>query len=122
MPLQTGTWTINVNGTVDQLGIINVDAQGALNGFLGGGPFVGFWDEASQKITFSVRSGILGGGGGSLQVYTGFLFEDQVRITNVAGGTVFTLAGFFEQFEAPPIPTLTGKRNVFGWYAQIGEQ
>lgn len=119
MPLQTGTWTINLNGTVQQLGITNVDAQGTLNGFIGGGPFVGFWDEASQKITFSARSGITGG---SLQVFTGFLFEDQIRITNVTGGTVFTLAGFVERFEDPPISTLTGKRNVFGWYAQIGEQ
>jgi hypothetical protein len=34
MPLETGTWTINVNGQVGQLNINNVSPSGALNGTL----------------------------------------------------------------------------------------
>lgn len=116
MPLQTGAWTINANGTVGQMRLDSVDPQGNVRGvYAGGFPFLGFWDEASQRLTFAVTLSAPAPGG-LVQLYTGFLFEDQVRITGVTGGLVLTLAGYFEDFRPPA----TAKRSSFGWYAQIG--
>jgi len=115
MPLETGKWTINENGTVDQLTIINVDVAGSVSGTLFGAPISGFWNEASQKLTFvSPTPENLAQGE---KLYTGFLFTDQFRMPGVRGGTVFTLAGYFTAFGTG---TASVDRPTFGWYAQIG--
>jgi len=119
MPLETGTWTINTNGSVGQLTINAVDTSGNLSAIflLSGTPtqsIQGFWDETSQKITFYVL------GIGAVQVYTGFLFQDQFRITGVTGSVVFMLAGYFQLFGKYGDLVGIARRNLFGWYAQIG--
>jgi hypothetical protein len=122
MPLPTGAWMMNSNGNAGTLIIDAVDLHGNLtdlNGnstgalrLLGGlpspGEIRGFWDEASQKLTFLT----IGGPG---DAYTGFLFQDQFRMPGITGSVVFTLAGYFESFQKG-----TADRPVFGWYAQIG--
>ena len=124
MPLETGTWTINANGQLGQLNISSVVPSGNLSGtiYVGGvtpvdpSTFQGFWDETSQKITFGLTDVLHNG----FQVYTGFLFQDQIRITGVTGSVVFTLAGYVQIFGAVGGLSSTARRSLFGWYAQIG--
>jgi hypothetical protein len=106
--------------------IADVSASGEVSGVLAapigspgvGGDVQGFWDEDSQRIVFTVSTTVGGKPPALLTlhaIFTGFLFEDKVRITGVSGGTVYTLAGHFETFgEAPTM------QQSFGWYAQIG--
>jgi hypothetical protein len=115
MPLETGTWTINENGTVDHLTITGVDVAGNVSGTLFAAPISGFWNEVLQKLTFIWPSPeILGQ---PEKLYTGFLFTDQFRMPGIKGGTVFTLAGYFTAFATG---TDSVDRSTFGWYAQIG--
>lgn len=106
MPLQTGTWSTNSNGSLGKLTIASVDTQGNLTGSfnVAANAINGFWDEAAQKISFSVGQ----------QAYTGFLFQDTFRMPGIAGSTVFALAGHFTDF------TASADKPIFGWYAQIG--
>jgi hypothetical protein len=111
MPLATGTWTLNSNGSLGELVIQSVDTTGNLTGSLviGSGKATtvsGFWDEISQKIAFEAG---LGG-------YTGCLFQDQFRMPGLTGSVVFTLAGSFVVAGVGNTPA----QLAFGWYAQIG--
>jgi hypothetical protein len=84
-------------------------------------PILGFWDEDGQKIVFQVFSP---SGQGATQVYTGFMFTDQLRLAGIIGGTVFTLAGYFQVLPSGAIPPsfiqATANKYEFAWYAQIG--
>lgn len=117
MPLETGSWTINANGAVGQLVIASVDPLGHLAGSLNpgtglpAGPIVGFWNEAGQEVRFTF------GGGFSIQIFTGFLFKDQLRMPGIGGSIVFTLVGYFEALQGAGG---TPQRSLFGWYGQIG--
>jgi hypothetical protein len=120
MPLRTGKWKINSNGFVGELAIDSVDVGGNLSGtVLIDEPrfdeIRGFWDELSQKIMF--QRIINPDDPSSIQTYTGFLFEDPLRISGVGGYTAFTLAGYFEAFSGGGG---FAKRALFAWYAQIG--
>lgn len=117
MPLETGTWTINQNGTVTQLNITSVDAAGNVKGTLLAVPFIGLWNEVLQKLTFIWTVGSGPAAPEVDRVYTGFLFTDQFRMPGLKGGTVFTLAGYFAAFQTG---STSADRPIFGWYAQIG--
>jgi hypothetical protein len=107
--LPLGTWTINGNGSQGTLSITAVDATGKLTGTVYGQTISGFWDEASQSITFMRQVGTTSA---TVQVFTGYLFS------NCASNTcTYTLAGSFMAFT----PTGgTAARHEFGWYARIG--
>lgn len=120
MPLETGTWTINANGTLGQLVIAGVDPAGNVTGNIDipgvmTFPIMGFWSEASQRIVFSLLS--LSVSGPLNVAYTGFLFRDQLRMPGITGSIVFTLVGCFEAFQGSGG---TPQKFLFGWYAQIG--
>lgn len=145
-PLQVGDWKINSNGMTGTLTIIDVSAAGIVSGKLSipnlVGTIFGWWDEESQKLDFSIiipapspphapprnnpskankppPSTSPPAGTPTqeaMQAFTGFLFEDQVRITGVSGETVYTLAGYSENFGSGG----TSQQQSFGWYAQIG--
>jgi hypothetical protein len=114
MPLETGTWTINDNGSVTTLTITSVDSAGNVTGFLAAAPISGFWNETLQKLTFFRSAAIESGEG---RAYTGFLFADQFRMPGLKGGTVFTLAGYVASFA---LASTSPERPIFGWYAQVG--
>jgi hypothetical protein len=110
MPLPTGIWTMNLNGTLQQLNITAVDSAGNMTGVLTSTfdtVVSGFWDEVSQKLSFA--SSLAG------QSYAAFLFQDTFRMPGISGAVVFTLVGSFQAFGL-----LSSDRLAFGWYAQIG--
>ena len=112
MPLQTGTWKLNASGVITQFVISGVDGLGNVTGTaISGGPVTGIWDDAAQRLMFINQLSM-----GVFQVYTGFLFKDQLRMPGVAGSVVFTLVGTFQQFGGNPF----GNFFESGWYAQIG--
>jgi hypothetical protein len=90
--LPRALWSITANGFMGDLHITSVDNQGNLSGTVFGQSISGFWDEASQKITF-MRI-INPADPSTFQIYTGFLFRDQNR-----PDLVYTLTGFFEAFQ-----------------------
>jgi hypothetical protein len=124
MPLQLGGWTFNVAGAgVTTLEIQAVDTAGDVTATLGDIPYIGFWDEAAQKLTLSLVSAE---DFVTQQVLVGYLFTDSVNLLGVTGSVILTLTGYVENFTSaltilqPSWPVATAKRSVFGWYAQIG--
>lgn len=113
MPLQTGTWTMNVGGQVTQMTIGN-DANGKVAvQIIGANPLSALWDEDSQRLILSSSEG---------QLFVGYFFTDTVNLTGVKGAALFTLVGTVENYVQGRIigPLSTAKRSTFGWYAQIG--
>ena len=107
--LPTGTWKINGNSFRGDLVITSVDGSGKLTGTIyGGQSIIGFWDEASQKITFMRL--INPADPSTFQIFTGYLFS------NCATDCLHTLAGSFEAFAGSGA---TAQRTVYGWFAQI---
>jgi hypothetical protein len=110
MPLQTGTWSLNSNGSLGQLTISAVDTSGVVTGSLAisGDPPVtisGFWDENSARLSFSAGA----------SAYTGFVSQDQFRMPGITGAVVFMLTGFVQKSVGA-----SADKNIFGWYAEIG--
>ena len=125
MPLQSGQWTVNVNGILLPGGItINgVDPQGNVSATSPDINFVGgFWDEDAQKLTLLLRILTVPPDPFVPQIMVGYLFTDSVNLLGVSGTVFFTLAGSLHSFSSTNIPvgTATAKRPVVGWYAQIG--
>src|SRR5947207_2356143 len=95
MALLTGIWNINANSFQSDLTINAVNADGTLQATMfGGQQVVGFWDETAQKITF-VKVEASPVDPSHLQIYTGYLFQNDVPGSSQ---TLFTLAGSFEAF------------------------
>lgn len=128
MPLEIGTWTLKASGIVGQLNIQSVDSNGNVTGGLSaGGPLfsiLGLWDEQGQKIVFQVFPQVPGPSVlGAIQVYTGFMFTDQFRLSQMVGDTIFTLAGTFQELPSvgqTSFVTDAAGKSQFGWCAQIG--
>ncbi|MFY9883985.1 MAG: hypothetical protein WAL67_02615 [Candidatus Cybelea sp.] len=127
MPLQIGTWKTNVGGTVGQLVIETVDAQGNVSGTLTGLPglglsmhFGGYWEEESQRITFLLDTSQNQGFAMESFVFTGYLFQDSLPLADVTGSTIFTLAGSFSGFFVASVYGITALKSQSGWYGQIG--
>jgi len=127
MSLPTGVWKLNVNGTEDSLTIqVPPNQQGFFSGHLLSRECSGFWDEASQTITFTDQV-FPGGGGGvvgplTIALFKGHLFRSPPN-PEPGRDVVATLAGFVQVTEGAAFsPAVsTSRRNVFGWFAQITE-
>jgi hypothetical protein len=109
LPIGALPWKINANGFEGDLILSAVDAEGRLTGTVLGNNIVGFWDEASQRITFIRVSNPTDHKFD--QVYTGYLFRNPL-----GPDSVFTLAGSFQTFQGT---WGSAQRNVFGWFAQM---
>ena len=119
MALPVGTWQINISGVLGTLKLEAVAPDGTMDLILtiGSGASAtvvnskGFWDEASQAITFF----------GVARVFKGFLFPTPP--TPEPGQDVtWTLAGYVQAVPPPPPPSpiaWSARRNIFGWYAQF---
>jgi hypothetical protein len=84
MPLQAGTWTLNINGSMNEF-TIAVGSAGNVSGTLGlATPLIvnGFWDETAQKITMISA---LVGGGQAVQIYVGYLMLRRRLRHNIDG-------------------------------------
>jgi hypothetical protein len=123
MPLPLGNWKMNMNGRESDFFIEQVK-EGVFSstlGFGGGLQPRGFWDEASQTITFGLTT--QEGDLVSVALFKGYLIRTP---ENAPPGrdVVATLAGSVEvSVGAFPLLPLIGssRRNVFGWFAQITE-
>jgi len=122
MPLPTGTWKINVNGTEGEFTIEPLE-RGVFVGKVLELDVRGFWDEASQTIAFMA---ILGqaGPGFDVRSYKGYLFRTPPNPER-GRDVLATLSGFLQvNALAPGVAAAEGgdaRRNVFGWFAQIVE-
>ena len=114
MPLQTGTWQANLNGTIGTLAITSVDTSGVVTGTINSNPVSGYWDEISAKLT--IISGLAEQQAPAYVFYTAFLAADQFRMPGLTGGTISTLAGYYIDFKNG-----TADQHVFGWYAQMAQ-
>ena len=121
MSLPTGVWKVNVNGTEGDLTIQTPNQQGVFAGVVLGKNVKGFWDEASQTITFNILVGALIDFP-AVVTFKGYLFRSS---NPVPGGDVLTtLTGFVQANDGNggfPFVTGNSRHNVFGWFAQITE-
>lgn len=104
MALPSGTWNLNGNGFQGELNIVSIDMNGNVTGTAYNDPVQGFWDDAALKLVLMRIPNV--SDPSTIQVFTGYLFEDS--------GT-YTLAGSFQFFAG------TGggaKRQMAGWFAQ----
>lgn len=114
MTLPLGNWDIDGNGFRGTLTINGVDAAGNLNASIvfespEAQQAIGFWDEASQKITF-VRV-INQDDPSANQIYTGFRFDNERdHLTD----RTHTLTGYFEAFQGTGA---VASRVLYGWVA-----
>ena len=126
MPLTTGIWKANVNGSEVDLKIDAPDPQGIWAGNFANFPVRGLWDEASQMFTFAWHIDVAGVPDPNIAVFTGYLFRSprnaapgQDQIATLAGTVQLTVnsgGGPNQMF-----PGATARRNVFGWTAHITE-
>ena len=109
MPLQTGDWEIDANGSRGVLAIQAIDAQGRLNATVYGERVVGWWDEQDRRITF-LRL-INPNDPTSFQSFSGYGWEEH---PNMPGGTHHYLAGSFETYAGAGG---IAARPSYGWFA-----
>ena len=128
MPLPLGEWIMNANGAQGTLVISAVDVagrvSGSLNLFSGSeARTIGFWDETSQELTFSIVSvGEETNYEISPLLFKGYLFN--TPMVPLAGQDVlWTVTGYFQSLDVdnsfPKLAKATARRNVYGWLAQI---
>jgi hypothetical protein len=124
MPLPTGIWKANVNGTEIDLTINAPNQQSVFFGQFLGAEFKGFWDESTQSVAFTVNV-IFEGSTPVTASFGGHLFRSP---TNAEPGrdVVATIAGSLHMsvghISPGTFPAIgTSRRNVFGWFAQITE-
>ena len=129
MPLALGTWKATVNGTLTDLVIDTVTAQGVLTGRIFNQPIKGWWDEGSQNITFIVSQGVIPVplpqftppvSANIPHLYTAYLFSTPPA-PPPGGDISWTLAGVVRDplGEAANGIAGTSRRNQFGWFAQL---
>jgi hypothetical protein len=127
VPLPTGVWRINVNGFTGEL---TLDAPDPTNGSTHGQLSLpslaalirGGWDEASQRLTFSLVQPMPDGGVQFLpQFFRGLLFRTPFSDSGTGQDIQWTLVGSVYE------PVLNGdlgftgsaRRNEFGWHATL---
>jgi hypothetical protein len=118
MPILTGTWEINVNGTEGNFNIVSLQPDGSFSGTVLDVPCNGFWNEAAQMIYF--ESNLPTGGGFTYRAqFTGYLFSTPPSPTpgldinwTICGSAVGAYTG-------APLANLrpTSRRLSFGWMA-----
>ena len=105
MPLMTGNWNINANGSHGVLNIIGVDSQGRLNATVYGDQVVGWWDEEDRRITFLRQRD-----GQAIQSFSGYTWDE------AAAHHIHYLAGSFETYAGGGG---TAARPTYGWFASL---
>ncbi len=123
MPLPTGVWKANVNGTEAELSIEAPNQQGTFVGRFFGTDLTGFWDEFSQTISFTLT--VILPTGSVVASFKGHLFRSPPN-PEPGRDVVTTLTGSLQMgagnLAAGIFPAIgTSRRNVFGWFAQIPE-
>ena len=92
--------------------------DGNLDGMFRGAAVRGFWNEASQTITFDVPT-TSSEGKQAFTLFNGCLFRTPANPTPNQDA-VATLTGFAE-VTTPIFLPANSRRTVFGWFAQISE-
>ncbi len=132
MPLFTGTWKININGSEGDLNITSLGADGFINGTVLNIPFRGFWNESSQMIFFeSITTVVVSGGGPfgndatasgaiSRAQFTGYLFSTP-PLPNAGADLKWTLSGHVTTAPTDGFVAVqpNSHRITFGWFAQV---
>lgn len=125
MPLFAGVWMANVDGVESDLLIGPAGADGVVTigfpGALGNGK--GFWNEASQRLAFTITLGPLE------TPFVGFFEGYLIRTPkspapgrDVALTLTGTVAVPFPTAGHPTHPALpTSRRSAFGWFATATE-
>ena len=124
MPLPTGTWKANVNGTEADLTIEAPNQKGTFVGRFFGADLRGFWDEFSQTISFTLPV-VYDNGIPIVASFDGHLFRSPPN-PEPGRDVVATVAGSLQMsagnMGAAGFPAIgTSRRNAFGWFAQIPE-
>ena len=126
MPLPPGTWKANVNGTETDLKIGGVAETGLFPVNFLNVDTQGFWNEASQTMTFGLVVIFVGGGGtGIVASFDACLFRSPLNpppgrdVVATLAGKFRVSAGNLPAGSFPGIPT--SRRTEFGWLAQITE-
>jgi hypothetical protein len=118
MPTPTGDWNINATGWHGILSL-NDDGGGEVSGTVdfgdGDDPVRGAWNESAQQLVF-VRTF----GGGRIQYYLGFLFENTGNMFMGQGGpsgspNFRVLAGNFDDVTSSAVASGQAR---FGWVAR----
>jgi hypothetical protein len=120
MPLLTGTWNINVNGTEGNFNIVNLQPDGIFSGSVLDVPCNGVWNEAAQMIYF--ESNLPSGGGNTYRAqFIGYLFSTP-PVAAPGLDIKWTICG--SAIGAPvgaPLANMhpTSRRFSFGWMATV---
>jgi hypothetical protein len=111
MALETGTWTIDGNGSRGDLIIQGIANDGSLTGTAYGQEIEGWWDEQAQRISF-VRL-LNPSDHKQIQAFVGYHWRENVGSPS---GTTFYLAGSFDTFAGAG-----GKASqpAYGWFAKM---
>lgn len=126
MPLPTGKWTVNLNGTEGELRIDMMNVDGSFTGSLIATAITGFWNEITQTISFELGMPELIVPIGAVQPqatrghFVGYLFSTPAA--PVPGSDIkWTLTGFvsFPPGQGIGLAQPTSRRDVFGWFAEI---
>jgi hypothetical protein len=124
MPLLTGAWKININGSEGIMNITQVGSDGSVIGTAIDIPFMGFWNESSQEIFFETVVPQLGGVN-STGIITGAFFVGYLFNTPpdaAAGSDIrWTLCGYMRTVPAANLNFVVpnSRRSTFGWFAQL---
>ncbi len=128
MPLFTGTWKINVNGTEGSFVINSIGIDGTVSGTVLLIRFTGFWNESSQTIFFESITPISGvgpfgaeiQGGDSRAQFIGYLFPTPPN-TSAGSDILWTLCGHVTAPVTGGISAVqpNSHRVIFGWFAQV---
>lgn len=124
MPIPSGNWKANLNGTEVELRLDPPGQAGVITGHALNADFRGFWDEVSQRLTFALTV-VFEGGTPVMALFEGYLFRTPAN-PEPGRDVAATLAGSFQMTPsaAAPLPFVaagSARRNVFGWTASILE-
>src|SRR5438552_764374 len=121
MPLQTGRWTIVLDGYHGTLIIDSVEPNGSILGRLEipsariSAKIDGFWDEQAGMITLSTW--YPSSSPNVLFMLFGYIMKDSMRMVGIQGSEVFTLTGYAQAFLLGTVDMeISADHNELGWY------